>query len=82
MQEPKTVHALGFTRECTSAVSTLHLVSRELDVEEFERDLRKWELSEWPDLFDDPLLASAWLDRLADNACTVAIAGTSYRVRR
>ena len=38
--------------------------------------------SEWPDLFGDPLLASAGLDRLADNAHTVLIPGSSYRAHR
>ena len=38
--------------------------------------------SEWPDLFDDPLLASAGLDRLADNAFTLVITGSSFRAHR
>lgn len=38
--------------------------------------------SEWPDLFGDPLLASAGLDRLADNAHTLVITGTSFRAQR
>ena len=38
--------------------------------------------SEWPDLFGEPLLASAGLDRLADNAHTVLITGASYRTHR
>lgn len=35
--------------------------------------------SEWPDLFGDPLLASAGLDRLAHHAETLIITGTSFR---
>jgi len=38
--------------------------------------------SEWPDLFGDPLLASAGLDRLAHNAHTLLITGATYRARR
>jgi DNA replication protein DnaC len=38
--------------------------------------------SEWPNLFGDPLLASAGLDRLAHNAHTLLITGASYRARR
>jgi len=34
---------------------------------------------EWPDLFGDPLLASAGLDRLAHRAHVVVITGTSFR---
>jgi DNA replication protein DnaC len=34
---------------------------------------------EWPDLFGDPLLASAGLDRLAHQAETVVITGRSFR---
>jgi DNA replication protein DnaC len=37
--------------------------------------------SEWPDLFLDPLLASAGLDRLLDRAEVVIIRGTSYRAQ-
>jgi len=36
---------------------------------------------EWPNLFGDPLMASAALDRLAENAQIVIITGTSYRAR-
>lgn len=36
---------------------------------------------EWPDLFRNPLLASAGLDRLAHHAETLVITGTSYRAR-
>ena len=35
--------------------------------------------SEWPDLFNNPLLASAGLDRLAHHAETVVITGQSFR---
>jgi len=38
--------------------------------------------AEWPDLFGDPLLASAGLDRLADNAYTLVITGSSFRAKR
>jgi DNA replication protein DnaC len=37
---------------------------------------------EWPDLFGDPLLASAALDRLNHNAAVVVITGASFRSRR
>lgn len=35
--------------------------------------------AEWPDVFLDPLLASAGLDRLGDHAEVLVITGTSYR---
>lgn len=38
--------------------------------------------TEWPDLFGDPLLASAGLDRLAHHAETIIITGTSFRAAR
>lgn len=38
--------------------------------------------SEWPDMFGEPLLASAALDRLVDNARMVEITGRSYRAER
>lgn len=38
--------------------------------------------SEWPDLFGDPLLASAGLDRLAHQAEVLVIAGKSYRAQK
>jgi DNA replication protein DnaC len=38
--------------------------------------------SEWPDLFSDPLLASAGLDRLAHRAIVLMISGRSYRLAR
>lgn len=37
--------------------------------------------SEWPDLFQSPLLASAALDRLAHNAHQIVITGDSYRAK-
>lgn len=37
--------------------------------------------AEWPDVFLDPLLASAGLDRLGDNAEVLVITGTSYRTQ-
>ena len=37
--------------------------------------------SEWPDLFGDPLLASAGLDRLAHHAEIVVITGASFRAQ-
>jgi DNA replication protein DnaC len=37
--------------------------------------------AEWPDLFGDPLLASAGLDRLAHHAEIVIIQGPSYRAK-
>jgi len=37
--------------------------------------------AEWPDLFGDPLLASAGLDRLAHRAEILVITGTSYRAQ-
>ncbi len=37
---------------------------------------------EWPELFGDPLLASAGLDRLADRAIVLTITGRSYRLSR
>lgn len=38
--------------------------------------------SEWPELFGNPLLASAGLDRLAHQAETLVITGRSYRAQR
>jgi DNA replication protein DnaC len=38
--------------------------------------------NEWHDLFDDPLLASAGLDRLADRAVVLTMTGKSYRLSR
>lgn len=37
--------------------------------------------SEWPDVFVDPLLASAGLDRLGDQAEVLVITGSSYRAQ-
>lgn len=37
--------------------------------------------SEWPELFGDPLLASAGLDRLAHHAETLLLTGRSYRTQ-
>ena len=37
--------------------------------------------AEWPDLFRDPLLASAGLDRLMYRAEEVVIRGTSFRAQ-
>jgi DNA replication protein DnaC len=38
--------------------------------------------SEWPEMFGEPLLASAALDRLVDNARMLEITGRSYRADR
>lgn len=37
--------------------------------------------SEWPELFDNPVLASAALDRLAHGATQIVITGDSYRAK-
>jgi DNA replication protein DnaC len=37
--------------------------------------------TEWPDVFLDPLLASAALDRLGDRAEVILMTGTSYRAK-
>ncbi len=37
--------------------------------------------AEWPDVFLDPLIASAGLDRLSDNAEVLVITGSSYRAQ-
>jgi hypothetical protein len=42
LQPPEVVRALGFTRDKTPTVSTLHLVFKELDVVSFERVLQEW----------------------------------------
>jgi len=42
LQPPWVVRALGFTRERTPAVSTLHLVFRDLDAAAFEEALSAW----------------------------------------
>ena len=38
--------------------------------------------AEWQDLWGDPLLASAGLDRLADRATVLTMTGPSYRLSR
>jgi hypothetical protein len=42
LQPPGAVHALGFTRDRTPSVSTLHEVFRALDVAAFEAALAAW----------------------------------------
>ena len=42
LQPPTVVQALGFTRELTPAVSTLHQVFRQLDVSAVEAALATW----------------------------------------
>lgn len=42
LQPPAVVAALGFTRTQTPAVSTLHLVFRDLDATAFETALNQW----------------------------------------
>jgi hypothetical protein len=42
LQPPEVVRTLGFTRERTPAVSTLHLVLRDLDAAAFETALGQW----------------------------------------
>ena len=42
LQAPATVRALGFTRERTPTVSTLHLVFKALDAQAFEAVLSQW----------------------------------------
>lgn len=42
LQPPEVVHALGFTRDKTPTVSTLHLVFKDLDVAAFEAALGAW----------------------------------------
>ena len=37
--------------------------------------------AEWPELFGDPLLASAGLDRLAHRAEMIVLRGASYRAK-
>jgi hypothetical protein len=41
-QSPDAVKAMGFSRDKTPAVSTLHLVFRDLDLIAFEETLREW----------------------------------------
>jgi len=42
LQDPVTIRALGFTRDRSPTVSTLHLVFKELDVDAFEAALSDW----------------------------------------
>ncbi len=42
LQDPTVIQALGFTRQQTPSVSTLHAVFRQLDVEAFETALQGW----------------------------------------
>ena len=42
LQDADVVHALGFSREKTPAVSSIHAVFSRLDVEAFERALNVW----------------------------------------
>jgi len=42
LQDPATLRALGFTRERSPTVSTLHLVFKALDVAAFEAALSAW----------------------------------------
>jgi hypothetical protein len=42
LQDPATLGALGFTRERSPTVSTLHLVFKALDVDAFETALSGW----------------------------------------
>ena len=37
--------------------------------------------NEWPELFDNPVLASAALDRLAHGATQLVVTGDSYRTK-
>lgn len=41
-QPPEVVRALGFTREQTPAVATLHYTFKALDVDAFEQALQQW----------------------------------------
>lgn len=49
LQKPEVVHALGFSRDRTPAVSTLHLVFSQLDVGAFEAALKDWGREEFGD---------------------------------
>jgi hypothetical protein len=42
LQEPEIVRALGFRRNSTPCVATLHLVFKELDARGFETALKEW----------------------------------------
>ncbi len=45
LQDRQTLDTLGFTRDKTPAVSTLHSIFRRLDVEAFESSLARWSQS-------------------------------------
>ena len=47
LQPPAVVAALGFQRDRTPAVSTLHLVFRDLDAAAFEVALSQWAWANW-----------------------------------
>jgi len=49
LQDPAVIKALGFTRDKTPSVSTLHLVLSLLDIASFERALREWAQREFGD---------------------------------
>ena len=49
LQTPAMVQALGFTRPKTPAVSTLHLVFKDLDVVAFEAAVSDWAIQELGD---------------------------------
>src|SRR3972149_11303137 len=49
LQDPAVIRALGFTRDRTPSVSTLHLVLSLLDIASFERALREWAQREFGD---------------------------------
>ena len=42
LQQPEVVRALGFTREQTPCVATLHLLFKDLDIAYFEQALQNW----------------------------------------
>lgn len=42
LQKPEVVRVLGFSRDKTPAISTLHLVFSQLDVQAFEQALQQW----------------------------------------
>jgi len=48
-QSPDAVKAMGFSRDKTPAVSTLHLVFRDIDLIAFEKALRKWAQDQYGD---------------------------------
>src|SRR3990172_9536559 len=59
LQEPAIVKALGFSRERTPAVSTLHLVFKDLDAVAFEAALRAWAQGHFADRVEAPALLRA-----------------------